>query len=60
MEDVDELLSDLRVICRYLADSEIEGYRVDLKDAIYMAQLFQDLDKEIMEEGTLPYDWTEQ
>lgn len=58
MEDLDELLGDLRVVCKYFIDSEIEGYTPQIKDAVYMAELFKQLDTILCEEEDLPYDWT--
>ena len=57
MEDADTVLSDLVAITQFMIEKDNAGSRIESKDAVYMAELFQNLD-EIMRTGDqLPEVW---
>lgn len=59
MEDTDELLSEIRFICKYLLEANEEGYQVENSDAVHLATLFKQLDSQLVEGEELPYDWSD-
>ena len=55
--DVDVILSDLVAIAQFILEKHAGGKRVDQEDAVLMAELFDQLDESIRENGDLPDSW---